>query len=134
MLDSAPLAALLHARPAAVSQMTPWLNRHEAATSILMYAEVIEYLKSQPDFPRHLAALRTLLLAEVYPCFLTYAILDRYADIRRTLRPPHGPGLIGDIDTLIAATALERRLTLVTTDRDFERVPNLEIMLLTRAA
>lgn len=60
MLDSAPLAALLHARPAAVSQMTPWLNRHEAATSILMYAEVIEYLKSQPDFPRHLAALRTL--------------------------------------------------------------------------
>lgn len=46
----------------------------------------------------------------------TYAILERYADLRRQLRPPYGPGLIGDIDTLIAATALEHDLTLVTTD------------------
>lgn len=51
----------------------------------------------------------------------TYAILGRYADLRRQLRPPHGPGLIGDVDALIAATALEHDLTLVTTDTDFER-------------
>jgi predicted nucleic acid-binding protein len=36
------------------------------------------------------------------------AALEQYADIRRKLRPPQGPGLIGDTDTLIAATALER--------------------------
>jgi predicted nucleic acid-binding protein len=58
---------------------------------------------------------------------------DRYAQIRRQLRPPHGPGLIGDIDTLIAATALERDLTVVTIDTDFQRVPGLEVMLLTRS-
>jgi predicted nucleic acid-binding protein len=45
-----------------------------------------------------------------YPYFLTDRILERYADIRRALRPPYGPGLIGDIDTLITATALERDL------------------------
>jgi predicted nucleic acid-binding protein len=46
--------------------------------------------------------------------------------------PPHGPGLIGDIDTLIAATALERNLTVVTIDTDFQRVPNLRVILLSR--
>jgi predicted nucleic acid-binding protein len=60
-----------------------------------------------------------------YP--LTYSILERYADIRRTLRPQHKD--IGDIDTLIAATALEHGMTLVTVDRDFERVPHLKTKL-----
>jgi hypothetical protein len=45
LLDTAPLAALLLARPAAFDLITPWLNRHEAATSILSYAEVVEYIK-----------------------------------------------------------------------------------------
>ncbi len=44
--------------------------------------------------------------------------------------PPHGTGLIGDIDTLIAATALERELTIVTADTDFERVPGLQVKLI----
>jgi predicted nucleic acid-binding protein len=44
----------------------------------------------------------------------------------------YGPGLIGDIDTLIAATALAYDLTLVTTDSDFTRVPQLHLMLLPR--
>jgi len=48
------------------------------------------------------------------------------------LRPPHGPGLVGDVDTLITATALEHDLTLVTTDGDFERVPDLRLILLDR--
>lgn len=34
---------------------------------------------------------------------------------------PHGLGLIGDVDTLIAATALEHWLTIVTLDGDFAR-------------
>ncbi len=48
------------------------------------------------------------------------------------LRPPQGHGLIGDIDTLIAATALVYELTLVTTDSDFTRVPQLQLMFLPR--
>jgi predicted nucleic acid-binding protein len=43
------------------------------------------------------------------------------------MRPPYGSGLIGDIDTLIAATALHYGLTLVTTDSDFTRVPDLRL-------
>jgi len=44
------------------------------------------------------------------------------------------PGMIGDVDTLIAATAIENDLTLVTTDSDFERVPELRLVRLDRAA
>jgi predicted nucleic acid-binding protein len=133
LLDSALVAALLHNRPAAVTLVRPWLFAHEAATSILVYGEVVEYIKTRPNFLSHHRGLRALL-GEVYPYFVTYPILERYADLRLGLRKPHGPGLIGDIDTLIAATALERRLTVVTTDHDFSRVPRLSVMLLDRAA
>jgi predicted nucleic acid-binding protein len=33
------------------------------------------------------------------------------------------------MDTLIAATALERNLTIVTKDNDFERIPQLKVKL-----
>jgi len=131
LLDSTPLAGYLNGRSAFVQVLSPLLTNCEVATSILVYAEVTEYLKGLQHFPRRHEQLR-LLLRSVYPYFLTYPILDRYADIRRALRPPHGPGLIGDIDSLIAATALQRDLTLITTDTDFERVPQLRLMLLPR--
>lgn len=128
LLDSTPMAAFLNRRQAAIDLITPWIERHEVTTSILVYGEVTEYIKSLADFPARHQHLRSLL-REIYPYFLTYSILEHYADIRRRLRPPHGPGLIGDIDTLIAATALDRDLTVVTTDSDFERVPELEVMV-----
>ena len=68
------------------------------ATSILVYAEVIEYLKALPDFLLRRSQLRRQL-QEIRPYFLTYAIVERYADIRRSMRKPHGTGLIGDVDT-----------------------------------
>ena len=107
LLDTGPLGAYLQGREPAVDLIVPWIRRGEAATSILVYGEIIEYIKSLQDYPTKYLGLKGLLGA-IYPYFLTYAILERYADIRRALRPPHGPGLIGDIDTLIAATALER--------------------------
>ena len=106
--------------------MRPWIRGREAGTSILVYAEIVDYIKGLPDFARWQSALRTLLRG-VRAYDLTYPILERYADLRRQLRPPHGPGLIGDIDTQIAATALEYGLTVVTTDRDFDRVPDLQV-------
>jgi predicted nucleic acid-binding protein len=132
LLDTGPLGAYLQGRQAVVNLVAPWLRAQEAATSILAYAEVVEYIKGFPDFiPLHTQLRR--LLRHIYPYFLTYRILERYADLRRSLRPPYGPGLIGDIDTLIAATALERNLTVVTIDTDFQRVPNLRVILLSRA-
>ena len=131
LLDTMILAAGLLNRRAAVALLTPWITDREAATSILVYGEVMEYLHGLGDIPRRQRQLRDLL-REVTPYLLTYPIMERYAVLRREMRPPHGPGLIGDVDMLIAATALERRLTLVTTDRDFERVPGLTVMLIPR--
>lgn len=133
LIDTTILAAYLYNRPMALSLLNPWIAQSEAATSILVYGEVIEHLKSRPNFPLHQQQLRQLL-AEVNPYFLTYSIMERYADLRRSLRPPHGPGLIGDMDTLVAATAIERNLTLVTTDSDFQRVPNLKVMVIPRSS
>ena len=132
LLDTGPLGAYLQGRQAVVNLVTPYLREHEAATSILAYAEVVEYLKGFPDFVTLQTQLRRLL-RHIYPYFLTYRILERYADLRRSLRRPYGAGLIGDIDTLIAATALERNLTVVTIDTDFQRVPNLRVILLSRS-
>ena len=131
LVDTTPLAALLQRREAATLLLTPWLTARELATSILVYGEVVESIRRFADFPRRQRELRTLLRA-VYPYVPTYAIVERYADIRRQLRSPYGPGLIGDIDTLIAATAVSRDLTLITTDSDFTRVPGLKVMLLDR--
>src|SRR5205823_577473 len=50
LLDTTPLTAYLTGRPAAVAQYDPWLDRDEAATSVLVYAEVVEGLRSRPDF------------------------------------------------------------------------------------
>lgn len=130
LLDSGPLAAYLLGRPAAVALIDPWLDARAVATSPLVYAEVGEYLLGRPDGPARRRQLRELLWA-IRPYALTYATLERYGELRRRLRPPHGPGLIGDLDTLLAATALERGLAIVTTDGDFRRVPALEVIVVT---
>jgi predicted nucleic acid-binding protein len=93
---------------------------------------VVEYLRGQSQFPMRHQALRRLL-DDVYPYELSYAVLDRYSLIRRQLRPPYGLGLIGDIDTLIAATALEHDLTLVTCDGDYDRVADLKSIVIPRS-
>jgi predicted nucleic acid-binding protein len=131
LLDSGPLAAYLAGRSGIVELISPWIRRREAATSILVYGEVLEYLKGRHDFARRKSELHRLL-STIYPSTLSLAALEHYADIRRRLRPPKGPGLISDMDTVIAATALERDLTLVTTDSDFDRVPGLWLLLLPR--
>jgi predicted nucleic acid-binding protein len=132
LLDSSLLAGYLNGRPIAVQLITPWTAARQAATSVLCYAEVLEYIKGFPNFAVRHTQLKQLL-SEVYPYFLTYPILDRYTEIRRQLRrSPTGSALIGDVDTLIAATALERNLTVVTTDADFQRVPQLLVHFVPR--
>ncbi len=129
LLDTSPLAAYLQRKEPAVRIIQPPIERHTVATSMIVYAEVVEYIQGLPRFAQRQFELRQLL-REIYPYFLTYPILERYATIRRQLRPPFGKGLIGDMDTLIAATALERNLTIITTDHDFARVPKLKIEMI----
>src|SRR6266704_2567049 len=128
LLDTSLVAAFLHGRKHVIELIDPWVRKQEAATSILVYGEVTEYLKGLADYSRYQARLQRLFtLEQITPYPLTYPILERYADIRRTLRPLHKD--IGDIDTLIAATALEENLTILTIDRDYERVPGLKSTL-----
>lgn len=128
LLDSPILTGYLKGRKV-VTLVEPWIDHREAATSILVYGEITEYNHSFPDSARRQTELRAIL-QQVYPYGLSYLVLEKYAELRRVLRPPHGPGLIGDIDTLIAATALVYDLTLVTTDSDYTRVPQLDLMFL----
>jgi predicted nucleic acid-binding protein len=123
LLDTSLLAAYLHNRTNAIRLISPWIKNDEVVTSILVYGEVIEYLKGLPGYASKYTKLHSIL-GEIPPYPLTYTILERYADIRRLLRPQHKD--IGDIDTLIAATALAHQLTIVTIDRDFERVLRLK--------
>lgn len=136
LLDTRPLAAYLQGRPAVVSLVSPWLRRHEVTSSILVYGEVMEYFRVLADSAQRQTKLRRFM-RKISPSSLSYSILNRYAEVRLQLRRPrrpYGPGLIGDIDTLIAATAIERKLTVVTADTDFLRVPDLSVLLLDRTS
>lgn len=130
LLDTSIVGGLLRRRPWSVTLCTPWLRNDETATSGLVYAEASEYLRGFPNFEEYRRALR-LLLRDVHPYVFTYQTLDRYGEIRRALRPLNQ--MIGDIDTLIAATAMERNLTVVTLDQDYQRMPGLNVHLLTHA-
>lgn len=130
LLDTSLLSALLLRRSAAVQLVTSWIQSREVGTIILSYGEVNEYILGRPDYGAlHIRLLDLLNGMTVY--FLTYQIMRRYADIRRLPRPTND--LIGDLDTLIAATALENNLTVVTTDGDFQRVPGLNVTLVPRS-
>ena len=50
LLDSPLLAAYINNRPRLVRVIDPWVARGEAATSVLCYAEVVEYLKGYSNF------------------------------------------------------------------------------------
>jgi len=79
-----------------------------------------------------------LLQTQITVLVPDYRVMKRYAEIRRTMRTLRTStgqplGLIGDMDTLIAAMALEHDLTIITTDGDYTRFPGLSVQLLTMA-
>lgn len=138
LLDSGPLTAYLRGRRGAVTRFGPLIQQHDIATSAMCYGEVIEAIQSFPtSYIQYRANLQSLIQQHM-PMFIPdFAIMEQYADIRRTMRPLRTPqgqpvGLIGDVDTIIAATALVHNLTIITIDSDFLRVPGLSVQLLTR--
>lgn len=67
-----------------------------------------------------------MFLSEVSLLPLDRAIMRRFARIRGDLR--RRGQIIGDPDILIAATAIEHDLILVTRNvRDFQRIPDLKL-------
>jgi predicted nucleic acid-binding protein len=130
LLDTPIVSAYLLRRPTAIQLLNPWIARGEATTSMLVYAEVNEYILGRPNYPDLHRQLRSLLRA-IPPILLPYRILRRYGELRRVLRS--GNSLIGDVDTLIAVSARDQNLTIVTADEDFRRVPNLPVLVIPRS-
>jgi hypothetical protein len=79
LLDISLLAAYLHNRTTAITLIAPWIQHDEVVTSIVVYGEVIEYLKSLSNYAEKYKKLHTIF-REIPPYPLTYAILERYAD------------------------------------------------------
>lgn len=125
LLDTTPLSAFLQGHRRAVTLIGPWIASQEVTTSILCYGEVYEYIKSFPNFTMMHIQLRQLLFTGAVPTLtLTPGIVERYADIRRALRPTNSQ--IGDVDTLIGATSLEYNLAVVTASmKHLSQIPGL---------
>jgi predicted nucleic acid-binding protein len=132
ILDTTPLSAYLTGRSRAVALGNRFVDEgHDVRFSLLVYGEIIEYFQGSPDDERRQLPLRAPMVA-VPPVELTAEIMDRYASLRRQMRRPYGDGLIGVVDTIIAATAIEHDATSATCDPDVLRVPGLRVHLLER--
>jgi tRNA(fMet)-specific endonuclease VapC len=101
------------------------LARDGLAISLITYGEILEGIYFGRNREHHEQIFRTFLQAiPVLP--LTESSMERFANIRGELRSKGQ--LIGDADILIAATALEHDLTLITQNiRHFNRIPNLKL-------
>jgi tRNA(fMet)-specific endonuclease VapC len=96
------------------------------AVSILTYGELYQGAYYAYDPPAATSTLREFL-RDKDMLGVTEQIVERFAVVRgqlsRQLRQQ-----IGDLDLLIAATALEHNLTLLTRNgRDFQHIPGLKL-------
>jgi tRNA(fMet)-specific endonuclease VapC len=99
------------------------LSSQELFISLITYGEIYEgiYSSRNPTIDEQIFR-RFLRGVDVLP--LTKLIMRRFARIRGELR--RAGTIIGDTDILIAATALQHNLTLVTHNtHHFQRVPGL---------
>lgn len=97
-----------------------------AAVSVIAYAEVVEGIRGS-NHPDEQAGRFARLTGTVTLLPVTVAVADHFATLRDSLRRAGTP--IPDMDLLIAATAIEHDLTLVTGNvRHFGRVPGLRLL------
>lgn len=124
LLDSDWCIDYLRGRTEAITLLED-LQHEGLEMSLVTYAELYEGIYFGSDRPAAERVLRQLLqFVTVLP--LDLQIMERFAILRGELRRQ---GLmIGDLDAMIAATALHHNLTLVTRNaRHFTRVPGLQL-------
>ena len=126
LLDSDVLSGYALGTVRLVEIVAPGVVEYEAVTSVVAYGEAVERIIHWPDFPVRHETLRAIL-ESVVPLPVTLEVMRHYAEIRSYLRPRNA--LIGDMDTLIAATALENGLEVVGTNvNHFGHVPGLTML------
>jgi len=103
------------------------LSADGIAVSIITYLEAYEGVERSPDRPAAEAKFQTFM-RQVPVLPVSRAIARRCAIIRHTLRRQGKRVDRRALDLLIAATALEHGLMLVTRNaEDYEDVPNLQL-------
>ena len=124
LVDSDYVADYLGARPSAI-QLLSSFAKDDLVISLITYGEIYEGIHFGRD-PHKTTDVFQRFLRSVTILPLTQPIMQQFARIRGELR--RTGRIIGDFDILIAATAIQHNLTLVTRNlRDYQRIPNLNI-------
>jgi predicted nucleic acid-binding protein len=125
LVDTDVVADFLNGRRASVDLLTT-LFLDGLAISVITYGEVQEGIL-YGRAPERQADGFAALLEDVDLLPVTREVALRFAHVSGTLRRLGQP--IGALDILIAATALEHSLTLVTRNmRDFQRIEDLVLL------
>jgi tRNA(fMet)-specific endonuclease VapC len=125
LVDTDTLSALMKQRPAALANAHAYLAIHNHLTlSVITRCEILRGLKAISATAKEAAFAQFCAANVILP--VTDAIILRAAEIYADL---YQQGLlIGDADILIAATALEHGLALVTNNTNhFNRIANLQL-------
>lgn len=127
LIDSDVLIFFVGGMPEA-RQLVERLLPLGTAISVIGYMETIEGLPRSPNPARARARFQSLL--EVAPILaLTVAEAHRCADLRAALRLEGRRVRSRSLDLLVAATALEHGLTLVTNNEaDYRDIPDLAVL------
>lgn len=125
LLDTNILSAIMRGQPAVSVLATSYLAIHGRFTiSVMTRYEIVRGLKARRASRRLQEFEQFCAVNEILP--LTDPVFERAADIYADL---HRRGkVIGDADTLIAATALEHRLAIATNNvSHFARITGLTV-------
>lgn len=124
LVDTDWMVEYLKGRAPAV-QILEELARQGLAISLITYGELYEGIYYGQERERHEQGLAGFLqIADLLP--LDLPTMQEFARLRGALRAQGQ--LIGDLDLLIAATALRHNLTLLTYNtRHFSRILNLKL-------
>ena len=101
-------------------------HSHELAMSVVSVGEIVFGARRVAGGQRYLDYLSEVVLPRVPVLAMDVAVAIRYGELRAVLENEGQP--LADLDLLIAATALENNLTLVSGNlRHFRRVPGLQL-------
>src|SRR6266852_3202311 len=124
LVDSDYVADYLGVNPAAIKLLSSFA-KDDLSISLITYGEIYEGIHFGRD-PQKITDVFHRFLRPVVILPLTQPIMQQFARIRGELR--RTGKIIGDFDILIASTAIQHHLTLLTRNiRDYQRIPDLKL-------
>ena len=124
LVDSDYVADYLGARPHAI-QLLSSFAKDDLSISLITYGEIYEGIHFGRD-PQKTTDVFQRFLRSVVILPPTQPIMQHFARIRGELR--RTGKIIGDFDILIAAIAIQHKLTLLTRNtKDYQRIPDLKL-------